>query len=150
MFEGQPIERLRQTFGVVDNRTVTISVLAETGNETRDAKQIVTLFNALQKQYNGTISETRYFFGAPEVEEEAAKARWVHDMDLAVTSDLLVLSGGSFSSLAAAMQLKKRAFTLTSKEFDIIDYPGMIRGMQEKDGSIRIAERAFLRPVFTE
>ena len=49
-------------------------------------------------------------------------------MDLAATSDLLVLSGGSFSSLAAAMQLKKRAFTLTSKVGDIIDYPGMIRG----------------------
>ena len=78
-------------------------------------------------------------------------------MDLAATSDLLVLSESSFSTLAHAMQPKKKAFTLQStydsrskagrKQYDL---PGTIRGNEEKDGSIKITEHAFLEPVHVE
>ena len=153
MFEGQPIERLRQTFGVVDNRTVTISVLAEETNSSQDAKDIVARFEQLKEKYNGKISETRYFFGQPETHPRVAKARWVHDTDVAATSDLLILSASYYSALLAALQRKKRAFTITTGREDF-DLPGMIRGrgelqgMEKEAGSrVRITETAFLEPV---
>ena len=147
---GKPLERVRKIFGVVDNRTITISVLAETANTTKDAQEIVTLFDTLKSQSKGKISKTRYFFGAPLKNERAAKGRWVHDMDLAVTSDLLILSKSSFSTLAHAMQPKKKAFTLRSRWTKQHDLPGTIRGNEEKDGSIKITEHAFLEPIHVE
>jgi hypothetical protein len=110
--EGQSIERLRQTFGVVDNRTVTISVLAEESNRSKDAEEIMAQFEKLTEKYKGKISETRYFFGQPEKHPKVAKARWVHDTDVAATSDLLILSPSYYSALLAALQRKKRAFTI--------------------------------------
>jgi hypothetical protein len=149
MAQGQPLERLRKTFGVVDNRPVTVTVLAEEDAGARDAKRIVAGFEKLKEKYQGKISETRYFFGRPEREESAAKARWVHDMDQAVTADLLILSRGYFSSLTAAMQRKKRAFTIGEIR-ENFDLPGMIQGNQTKGGSIRITETAALQPYYIE
>ena len=66
MAQGQPLERLRKTFGVVDNRPVTVTVLAEEDADQQDAKNIVARFEELKEKYPGKISETRYFFGKPE------------------------------------------------------------------------------------
>lgn len=147
---GKPIERVRKIFGVVDNRTITISVLAETANTTEDAQEIVTLFDTLKSQSKGKISKTRYFFGEPLKDERAAKGRWVHDMDLAVTSDLFILSNSYFSSLAAAMQRTKRAFTLAPLYREQFSLPGMSRGKKETDGSIRINETVAIQPFTIE
>ena len=158
MSEGQSIERLRQTFGVVDNRTVTISVLAEENENDADAKKIVAFFEQLKAKYKGKISETRYFFGEPERKTEEretarAKARWVHDTDVAVTSDLLITSPSYYSALLAAMQRKKRAFTITEGREDF-DLPGMIRGSQGRKKKtrnlVRITETAVLEPFSIE
>ena len=156
MSEGQSIERLRQTFGVVDNRTVTISVLAEENENDADAKEIVAFFEQLKEKYNGKISETRYFFGQPETHPRVAKARWVHDTDVAATSDLLILSASYYSALLAALQRKKRAFTITTGREDF-DLPGMIRGRREskkigrkKHSVLRITNTAVLEPVSIE
>ena len=116
MAEGQPLTQLRKTFGVVDNRNVTITVLAEEDADQQDAKDIVARFEELKEKYPGKISETRYFFGKPEKNESQARARWVHDMDQLSTSDLLILSSSYYSALAAALQRAKHAFTLMPKD----------------------------------
>ena len=48
------------------------------------------------------------------------------------------------------MQPKKKAFMLQSRWTYKHDLPGTIRGNEEKDGSIKITERAFLEPVHVE
>jgi len=71
-----------------------ISILAETPKND----------SSIRKFDKYASASVAYFSGSPEVDEHDALMRTVRDLDCMSSSDVLVMSGASFSSLGAAIQ----------------------------------------------
>lgn len=128
------IEALHRIRGVMNHNNVHISVLAEEAPDTRDASELKQNFTAFQKKYNLPGSRMRFYFGAPEKEDEKGRQRFVRDLDMISLADVLVLSSGHFSSLGAALQMNGIAFSIR-KSGNLGDLPNHIANYSSSSDS---------------
>lgn len=117
------VEVLQRINGVMNHSDIRISVIAEESADTEDAKALQGNFTALQRKYAEHISDTRFYFGSQETDETNATQRIIRDLDMISLADVLILSGGYFSSLGAALQMNGTAFCITQHRLDLLDLP---------------------------
>lgn len=107
-------------------REVKILVIAQESEDSEDAKNLVERFSAMSGTGKYAIVDVKFSFGVEETErQQVARERLVRDLDMASLSDVLILSKGSFSSLAAAIQFDGKAFSIVNERHRN-DLPNMI------------------------